>query len=94
MLRLTLIVHGKVQGVGYRYSIVAGLEKHQLDVTGFVYNRPDGSVEIVAEADIETLKLVRKLAHDGSGPSVVRDIAEKVEPIKERKYTDFVIKTN
>lgn len=38
---------GNVQGVGFRYkacSVAAGF-----DVTGFVRNRPDRSVELVAE---------------------------------------------
>ncbi len=44
---------GRVQGVGFRYTvrqIAAGL-----DVTGFVRNRPDGSVQLVVEGAAEEI---------------------------------------
>ena len=47
------IVFGRVQGVGYRYFVLRQAER--LGVTGFARNRPDGSVEIVAEAGEDTL---------------------------------------
>ncbi len=42
-------VHGRVQGVGFR----EGCERHarQLGVTGWVRNRLDGTVELLAQAD-------------------------------------------
>ena len=43
------LVQGRVQGVGYRYFVQR--EADARGVTGFVRNLPDGSVEVVAEAD-------------------------------------------
>ena len=40
---------GDVQGVGFRYTACRVSGGH--DVTGYVRNRPDGSVELVAEGD-------------------------------------------
>ena len=55
-LRLTAIVRGYVQGVGYRFFV----QRHAsaLGLRGYVRNRPDGTVEVVAEgprADLERL---------------------------------------
>ncbi len=47
MKRVQLIVHGRVQGVGFRYF--ATMEAHRYNIAGFVRNRHDGTVEIEAE---------------------------------------------
>jgi acylphosphatase len=54
MRRLTALVSGRVQHVGYR-SRVATMAK-TLDLKGFVKNLPDGSVLIVAEGDLVDLE--------------------------------------
>ena len=46
-------VHGRVQGVGFRYS--ATREAHRLRVNGWVRNASDGDVEIWAEGAPENL---------------------------------------
>ncbi len=48
------IVSGEVQGVGYRYFVVRQSQNFQ--VTGFVKNLQDGSVEIQAEGEEEEVK--------------------------------------
>ena len=40
-------IHGKVQGVGYRFFAQRAAARHQ--VLGYVRNCPDGTVEVVAE---------------------------------------------
>jgi acylphosphatase len=55
--RLTGLVHGDVQGVGFRYFLMR--EAQRLGLRGWVRNRDDGTVEFVAEgtrADLEQLK--------------------------------------
>lgn len=49
MIRKRAIVHGRVQGVGYRYN--ARSEASRLGVGGYARNRPDGAVEVEVEGD-------------------------------------------
>lgn len=47
--RLHAIVEGRVQGVGFRAFAIRKAE--ELGVTGWVRNRWDGSVEVIAEGE-------------------------------------------
>lgn len=47
MQRVTARVAGRVQGVGFRYFVIR--EASARGVTGWVRNRADGSVELLAE---------------------------------------------
>ncbi len=49
--RVHIVVHGRVQGVFYRASTQE--KAKQLGLAGWVKNRLDGSVELVAEGDRE-----------------------------------------
>jgi len=44
---------GRVQGVGFRYTTKSIAERYR--VTGYVRNRADGSVELVAEGEADEL---------------------------------------
>ncbi|HZD69615.1 MAG TPA: acylphosphatase [Actinomycetes bacterium] len=45
--RLQASIHGRVQGVGFRYSVISAAQ--ELGLRGFVENRRDGSVYVEAE---------------------------------------------
>lgn len=58
--RIKIVVHGVVQGVGYRYYTYRIANK--LSVNGYVTNKKDGSVEVVAEGEkSKLLRLVEEL---------------------------------
>ncbi len=52
--RFRAIVSGRVQGVGYRAS--AAHEGRRSGLTGWVRNRPDGTVEVDAQGDETVLE--------------------------------------
>ena len=73
------IVVGRVQGVGYRYFALQQAEA--LQVTGFARNRPDGSVEIVAEGSDDVLDRLAERLREGPAFSTVTGVErESVAP--------------
>ena len=68
MERLHAVVHGHVQGVGFRYFVQR--RASELGLSGWVRNNDDGTVEAVAEGPRETLEQLR-LALE-SGPRMAR----------------------
>ena len=68
------IVHGRVQGVGFRWFVTRNAS--DLGVRGTVRNRADGSVEVVLQAD-EPAPLVALLERIHEGPP-----ASRVEEVK------------
>ena len=77
MIRRRLVVHGDVQGVGFRWSCAR--EAQSLDVRGWVLNRADGSVEVVAEGEPDAVRQLVTWAHRGPRHAVV----SRVEVIEE-----------
>jgi acylphosphatase len=53
-IRRRVLVHGDVQGVGFRVSVARRAE--QRGVAGWVRNRPDGAVEAVFEGEPATVE--------------------------------------
>jgi len=49
----TYVVHGRVQGVGFRYFVER--VARQLGLDGYVKNRADGTVEVYASGRAEQL---------------------------------------
>jgi acylphosphatase len=60
---LHAIVHGRVQGVNFRYHTL--LTAQALELTGWVKNRPDGAVEVVAEGPRAALEQLLDFLHHG-----------------------------
>lgn len=91
MLEMRLTIHGRVQGVGYRYSILDHIERSQIMVRGFVANRPNGSVQIIAQGDIESLKDLRRFAIKGPAGSEIREFEEVYQEISAYTFDSFGI---
>ena len=70
--RLRAIVHGNVQGVNFRYY--TRRQAHELDVTGYVRNLWDGTVEVVAEGTRQNLGRLLNWLHRGPRMAFVEKV--------------------
>ena len=82
-----LRISGRVQGVGFRYSMAE--EAERLGVTGWVRNRGDGTVESVVDGDPDALEAIIAWARLGPrGAQVtgvqVTEVAESFQRFEMR----------
>jgi acylphosphatase len=61
--RLHAVVHGDVQGVGFRYFVMR--KAHELGLKGWVRNNDDGTVEAVAEGERSALEQLKRALDEG-----------------------------
>lgn len=73
--RLRMIVSGRVQGVFFRRA--TSDEARSLAVKGWVRNRVDGTVEIVAEGRRRNLEILAAWAHVGPPSARVDELTEE-----------------
>ena len=70
--RIQATVHGRVQGVGFRLFVLRRAQA--LGLAGWVANRPDGAVAVVAEGSVEGLGQLLDLLHRGPPGAEVRSV--------------------
>ena len=88
VVRARFIVRGVVQGVNFR--AVTAREAARRRLTGRVWNRDDGAVEVVAEGDPATLEEFGRWLRDGPRLAQVESV-ERHELTGERKYHEFSV---
>lgn len=88
---MTLIIKGKVQRVGFRYSVVDFVISGKLPIVGHVRNMPDGSVHVVAQGDIEALKELHRFCTKGPPRAEVREIDQDLVQINKLNFSDFTV---
>ncbi len=76
--RLEAVVHGSVQGVGFRYH--TRLRATALGLTGYVRNCWDGTVEVVAEGTPQALMVLLEYLREGPTAAVVTDVDVRWKP--------------
>lgn len=83
MIRRRMTFYGDVQGVGFRYR--AKMAAESLDITGWVENQWDGSVQMEAQGTWEQLyRLIQELEH---APFIsISRIEKKTIPLEEHEY--------
>ena len=80
-MRRRLIYHGRVQGVGFRYTVRPIARRHP--VIGWVKNLPEGTVELVVEAEVaEMAGFLEEVAGRFEGQvDSVDDLSPSAEPL-------------
>jgi acylphosphatase len=70
--RLHAIVEGTVQGVGFRYFVQENA--YRLNLSGWVRNRWDGTVEVTAEGERQDLEKLLQALRRGPRASTVTGV--------------------
>jgi acylphosphatase len=83
---LRLVIHGRVQGVFFRDSMRR--EAYKLEVSGWVRNCSDGTVEAVVQGDAANVDAIARWAHHGPRHAIVDKV--DLEPA-DGDYTGFEI---
>lgn len=87
MVRVHIYYSGRVQGVGFRFTVQRCA--HPLGLKGWVKNLPDGRVEILAEGPEEKIEqLCRKVEEDFQGYIRAKEM-DSVEA--QGQFQDFKI---
>jgi acylphosphatase len=83
-----IVVHGDVQGVGFRYFVQR--VANRLGITGNVRNCPDSTVEIIAQAESDRMAdFIREVQR---GPRLARVDRLEIEEIPPRgNHAAFLI---
>jgi acylphosphatase len=88
MARARFVVHGAVQGVNFRATAVR--EALRLAITGRVWNRDDGAVELIAEGSGGALTSLQSWLNEGPPGAEVREV-ERTELDGKARYEGFSI---
>jgi acylphosphatase len=84
------VVHGRVQGVGYRAWAHHQAELHGL--SGWVRNRRDGTVEGVLRGPSDLVDVVLKALHDGPRHAEVQSIDVEPAPSDDAAARGFTVR--
>jgi acylphosphatase len=88
MERRHIVVHGFVQGVGFRFAVERAANSR--GVAGWVKNRPDGAVEAVFEGEQEDVEALVELCRRGPRGAAVDGVdvaAESAEGLAGFRVT-------
>jgi acylphosphatase len=85
---LNIIATGRVQGVGFRFHTQTLAASHEL--TGWVKNRDDGSVEMMAQGENKQLRDFLEELKKGNLYAKVDDISVKGE-LHSETFSEFKI---
>ncbi len=88
MSRRRFVVRGAVQGVNFRYATLQ--QARLLRLSGKVWNRDDGAVEVIAEGDPAAVAELERWLHTGPPHASVDDVEAEDLP-GEPEHRGFAI---
>lgn len=91
LVRVELLVEGRVQGVGYRYAVCRIAESTK--VTGWVRNLQDGRVQVLCEGQPKAVdEFLERIRISRGGSIDVRGMAvASRKEVKGRLYSGFTV---
>ena len=89
IIRVRMVVSGRVQGVGFRYATVS--EGRRLGLAGWARNLPDGGVEIVAEGEADAVRALIVWCQTGPPTARVTSVQRTDEP-RDRPLREFGVR--
>jgi len=90
MKQMNLIIHGNVQGVGFRYHVLKAAR--EMGVVGCVQNMDDGSVRVRAQGAEPQLTELYRWCKQESPHATIEKIDEEVVDIEEQMFDSFDIR--
>lgn len=78
VIRRRVVIHGSVQGVGFRFS--AARAARQYGVAGWIRNRGDGTVEVAFEGEPDAVDAMLRWCEQGPRGAVVERVDVREEP--------------
>lgn len=89
--RARIVIEGRVQGVGFRYSACG--EAQRLGLSGWVRNLPDGRVALEAEGDEEVVRQLIDWCHQGPRFARVDRVDVDAGEVDTALYDGFTIRS-
>jgi len=90
MVAKRYLISGRVQGVGFRFF--AEREAKRLGICGYVKNLSNGSVEVYAAGEPDSLESFRSKLAEGPSAAEVTQVRETDQPVNHR-YSSFLIES-
>lgn len=82
------VVSGRVQGVGFRWFVFN--EATKLNINGTVKNLVNGSVEVFAQADIDSIYKLKETLQKGTSFSRVEKVTQ-TEDVPNNQIKEFKV---
>ena len=90
MAAARFLVHGRVQGVGFRWFVLR--EAERLGVRGVARNLPDGAVEVIAEGTEQALTALERVVRLGPARARVEAVEKLDVPHEVRIPNRFEVR--